>query len=98
NRMCAVWRETFDGEDRFADSGRCGNAAGAHHAAVHVQRAGTALSDAAGELRARQPDVFADHPEERRLRVRIDRMSRAVDGQLERHSPGPASAKATAGK
>ena len=39
-----------------------GDAAGADRPAIDMQRARTALPDAAAELGARQPDVIADHP------------------------------------
>src|SRR5262249_29883775 len=57
--------------------------------AVDMQRAGSALPDAAAELRARQPDVIADHPQQGRLRIGIDRMSRSVNVQIERHTLPP---------
>jgi hypothetical protein len=51
---------------------------------MHGARA--ALSDAAAELGARQPDVVADHPEKGRLWIGIDGMHGSVDGQIERHT------------
>ena len=75
--------------DRLADRGRRRDAAGADRPAVDVQRAGAALPDAAAELGAGQPDVIADHPEQRRLRVGIDGMHGSVDGQIERHTRVP---------
>ena len=62
------------------------DAAGADGPPVDVQRAGAALPDAAAELRARQPDVIANHPQQRGLRVGIDGMPRSVDDQIERHA------------
>ena len=51
-----------------------GDAAGADRPAIDVHRARAALPDAAAELGAGQPDVIADHPQQRRLRVRVDGM------------------------
>ena len=65
---------------------RRGHAAGAHRAAVDMNGACAALTDAAAEFRAGQPDLIADHPQERRLWIRIDAMSCAVDDQFEGHA------------
>ena len=86
NRMTAVGRESLDGHHRLADGRGRRDTAGPDGAAIDVQRACAALSDAAAELRAGQPDLIADHPQQRRLRVRVDGMPRAVDDELERHT------------
>jgi hypothetical protein len=54
-----------------------------------MQRARTALPDAAAELGARQPDVIADHPQQWRLRVGIDGMPCSIHVQIERHTLPP---------
>jgi hypothetical protein len=50
-----------------------------------VHRARAALPDAAAELRARQAEVIADDPQQRRLRVGIDGFSLSVYVKIERH-------------
>ena len=81
NSFQAIWigwlpsgETPFDRDDRLADGHRRGDAAGADRPAIDMQRARTALPDAAAELGARQPNVIADHPQQRRLRVCIDGM------------------------
>jgi hypothetical protein len=51
---------------------------------VHGARA--ALPDSAAELGAGQPDVIANDPQQRRLWVGINGMSRSVDDKIERHT------------
>jgi hypothetical protein len=82
--MGAVCRKPFDGEDRLADGDRGGNAAGPERAAIDVHRTRPALADAAAEFGARQPNQIADHPQQGRLRVRIDSMPRPIDREIKR--------------
>src|SRR5262249_57142806 len=56
--------------------------AGAHDLAVEVHRAGAALRDAASVLGARQPDLLADDPEQRRIGLYLHVTDLAVDVQL----------------
>ena len=74
--------------DRLADRRGGGDTAGTDRPPVDVKRTCAALPDAAGELRAGQSQMFAYHPQQRCLRVSIDRMSRSVNVQIERHTPG----------
>src|SRR5881394_2347595 len=85
DRVIAVARHALDRLDRLADREGGGEAARADRLTVDVHRARAALRDPAAELRAREPEVVADHPEQRRLRVRVDSVRCAVDRELERH-------------
>jgi hypothetical protein len=40
--------------------------------AIDMDRAGTASADAAAEFSPRKPDLIADRPQERRVRISID--------------------------
>jgi hypothetical protein len=53
-----------------------------------MDRTRPALSDAAAEFCARQPDVVTNDPQQRRLRIGIDAVLAPVDGQVERHARG----------
>src|SRR5262249_39202827 len=68
HRVRGIRRQALDGDDlvgRFhvADLDR----ARAHHRIVDVHRAGAALRYAAAVLRAGEPDLFADDPQEGRI-------------------------------
>src|SRR5690348_5664785 len=52
--------------------------------AVDVDRAGSALADAAAELGARQLEVLSQHPKQRSVGQRSDSLTLAVDGQRRR--------------
>src|ERR1700676_712451 len=69
DRVASVRRDPFDRGDRLAHGHRRGDAAGADRPAIDKQRARTALSYAAAELGARQPNVITYHPKKGRLRV-----------------------------
>jgi len=64
DRMAAIRREPFDRRDSFADGHVRGNAAGSNRLTIDMHRARAALPDATAELRARQADVIADHPQQ----------------------------------
>ena len=61
--------------------------AGADGDAVDVNRAGTALGDAATEFGAGHVEIFADNPQDRRRRVGIDLPGLTVDVQLDHGIP-----------
>src|SRR5882724_9111314 len=81
--MRAGGRQALDGDDlvrglHAADR----DGAGARQPAVEVHGAGAALSDAAAVLGARQADLLADHPQERRVGLDLHVTDAAVDVQL----------------
>jgi hypothetical protein len=83
--MAAVRRDSFDRGDFLADCHARGNAARADRLTIDVHGARTALSYAATELRARQTDMIADHPQQWRERVGIDGVSCSIHVQIEGH-------------
>src|SRR6266446_9954741 len=88
--MGAGGRQAFDGDDPIrrlhaAD----GDHAGAHQLAVDVDGAGAALRDATTILGARQADLLADDPEQRRSGLHLHVTDSAIDVEL-RHGPLPA--------
>src|SRR4051812_26438606 len=71
--MRSIGREAFDGDDPPVGRERPDwGDAGARRRSVDMDGAGTALGDAAAVLRARQPQLLADDPEERRIWIDID--------------------------
>jgi hypothetical protein len=84
--MIAVIGDTFNRRDFLADSRGGGSAAGAHRLSVDMNRACTALPDTAAELRSRQADIVANHPQQGRLRIRINGMTRCVHGEIKCHT------------
>jgi hypothetical protein len=80
HRVLAVGRQAFDGGDGLAGDVADLDAAGAHGFAVHMHGAGAALRDAAAEFGAGQSDLIANDPEQRRLRLDVELMRVAVDG------------------
>src|SRR5215204_5234423 len=87
--MIAVRGKTLNGHHRLADGRGRRHTAGPDGAAIDVQRARAALPDAAAELGAGESDLISDHPQQRRLQVRVDSVPRAVDDELERHVEAP---------
>src|SRR6202451_3972203 len=68
----AVPGQPFNGGDLLADGLADHDAAGALRDTIDVDGAGPALRDSATIFRARQPDIFPDRPEQRRIRLDID--------------------------
>jgi hypothetical protein len=87
--MIAIRRDPFDRGDSFADGHGRRDAAGSDRLTIDMHRARAALPDAATELSASQADMIADHPQQWRLLVRIDGMSRSIHVQIERHPLPP---------
>ena len=58
----AFVREALDGRDLLADRIAHGDAAGARRDAVHMNRAGAALCNAAAIFCSREPDILTDGP------------------------------------
>src|SRR5512139_846134 len=77
----AALRETLDGGDLLADCRARRHRAGAHRRAVDVDRACPALRDAAAVLGAGQAGLLADHPQQRGLRIHVEVVGLAVDGE-----------------
>lgn len=59
--------------------------AGAHGRAVDEHRAGAALRTAATEFRAIELEIAAQHVEQRRIRLGLDRTGRPIDRQADGH-------------
>ena len=70
-----------------ADAGRAQDFDGL---TVDVHRAHAALRDAAAVLRAGQPEVVAQHPEQRRFRLHIHCVRLTVDVERDLHGMRPA--------
>src|SRR5258706_1196964 len=80
HRVARVARQAFDGDDpvarlQIADRDR----AGTRELPVQVYRAGAALRHAAAVLGAGEPDLLADHPQERRIGFHLHVADFAVD-------------------
>jgi len=89
DRMAAIGRDSFDRGDFLADRGLRAHAAGSDRLTIDMQRARAALPDAATEFSAGEAEMIANHPQQWRLRVRIDGMSRSIHVQIERHTLPP---------
>src|SRR6266540_236672 len=90
HRMCAVPGKSFDGGHALSGDGRDRQHAGAGCDAVQVHGASAALRDTAPELRAREAEVVAQHPEERGVGCDVDRFAFSVDGEADgRHERRP---------
>src|SRR5215831_8739450 len=84
----AVRRQAFDGDDPIRGLHAAdGKDAGAHDLIVDVHRAGPALRDSAAVLGARQADLLADHPEQRRVGLHLHVANLAVDVELWHERP-----------
>src|SRR6185437_14322136 len=92
----AGWVEAFDGGDRAAGHGLQRGDAGSDGLAVEVHRAGPALADAAAELRALQPDLVTDHPEQGNIVLPADAGLAAIDGELGHFAPARCAGRADA--
>src|SRR3954470_7409866 len=83
HRMRGIGREALDRNDLVARlHGRERDRAGALHLAIDVHRAGAALRNAAAIFRPGQADLFADHPEQRRVRLGLHLAHFAIDVEL----------------
>src|SRR6185295_2710257 len=76
----AALREALDGGDLLAGGVADLHRAGTDRLSVYVNRAGAALRDAAAVFCPREPNLLADHPEQRRRRVDVDIMRLSIDG------------------
>ena len=85
--MRPIGGQTFDGRDFRANGSLDRERAGARWPAVDVNGTSTAVSNAAGELGAREAYGIAQDPQKRRFRLHIYGMPRAVDVQHEPHIP-----------
>jgi hypothetical protein len=74
--------EPFEGYDVLSFQGLNGKDAGERRLAIDDHRAGAALGKSASELRGVQLQVAAQHIEQRRFGVRIERVRPAVHGEL----------------
>ncbi len=87
-RMRAVGRKPFDGDDFLGDAHRrCGADATARGHAIDMHGAGSALRDAATVLGAGQSELLAQHPEQWRIGVGLEFAYRAVDVQAGHGTP-----------
>src|SRR5215475_6072384 len=77
--MLAVWREALNRRDFFSGDLGHGNLAGAYCLAVDVNGAGAAKTGATAEFGARQLQMLAQHPKQRRVGLRLDVCRFAVD-------------------
>src|SRR3954468_22689379 len=85
NRMRAVVRQPLDGRDPLADRRRCRQLTGFHRLPVDMDRAGAAARDPATIFGAGEPDIVAQDPQQRGLRLDIHRLGLTVDAQGELH-------------
>ena len=89
NRVRLVDRaQTFESDDLGALHRFHRRDAGAHRLALHEDRAGSALSEAAAEFRAAQAEVVAQHVKQRRGRIDVEAVGLSVYFQSkEAHIP-----------
>ena len=81
--MAAVTRPTFDAGNTAPADGADGRHAGTGRPAVPVHRAGAAQRHAAAELGAAEAERVAQHPQERRVGVHVDRGVAAVEVEFD---------------
>ena len=74
-------RQPLDGRDRSAFDSRHRHRAGAHRSAIDVHGAAAAERDATTELRSVETEVLTQHPQQRRVRVRLDGARLAIDDE-----------------
>jgi hypothetical protein len=65
----------------------------ARHLVVEVHRAGAALRDTAAVLRAGEPGLLADHPQQRGVRLHVQIADRAIDVEFCHEVSSPALAR-----
>src|SRR5262245_19077664 len=85
DRMRAVGRQAFNGGDAFANRSRRGQLARLHRLPVDMDRAGATACDAAPVFGAGEPDIVAQDPEQRGLRLNIHSLGLVVDVQGQFH-------------
>src|SRR3954471_4314363 len=85
--QCAIGGEAFNRGDLFAGGLADQDAARAHRDAVDMDRAGSALCNAATVFRAGQPDVLANRPKQWCVVVVVDIDCFAVDSEVSHRSP-----------
>src|SRR6266513_175734 len=88
-RMIALGRQALDGGDFLALHRRDRRYARARRHAVDVHRACAALRDAAAELRAGEPELVADDPQQRGIGRLVGKRCPAVDGKRDHLLPPP---------
>jgi hypothetical protein len=82
HRVVAMRGQTLDRQYRLASDCSCVERAGSHRRSLHQHGAGPAQSLAAAELRPRQAEFVAQHPQQRRVGIDVDLMVPAVDGDF----------------
>src|SRR5262245_16583656 len=87
----SVGREALDGGDLLALGGADGHDARPDRDAVEVHRAGAALRNPAPVLRARETDLFPDHPQQRCAGIDVDFHGFTVDCQACHRHPSSES-------
>ena len=85
----AVLRQALDRGNRHSLGCRDRQRARADGPAVEVHGAGAAGRDAAAELRARQPERLAQDPQQRRVRLDVQRAGPTIHRQRDRHARSP---------
>src|SRR5215510_6373931 len=89
DRMRAVGREPLDVDDALANRGQRRQLARFHRLAVDMNGAGATTRNAAPVFGAGEPDIVAQDPEERGLRLDVHRLGLIVDVQDELHECVP---------
>src|SRR5262245_7048319 len=79
DRMRAVGRQPLNGGDALANRGRRRQLARFHRLAVDMNGAGATARNAAPVFGAGEPDIVAQDPEERGLRLDVHRLGLVVD-------------------
>src|SRR4030095_14598699 len=77
--MPALGIEALDGRNLRAAEAAHGRYAGARGSAPDMNRAGAAHPNAAADLRSGEADDVADHPQQRRVALGVDRHRAAID-------------------
>ena len=80
--VARIGRESLNGGDVFALSGRVGIRARPHRCAIHQDRASTALGHAAPILGAREPQLIPDHPQKGHVRFNVQGVFFAIDEEV----------------
>ena len=80
---CFERAQSLDRRDFLAGGGLHRRHAGAYRRAVEMDRAGTALRDTTAELGALQAGLFADYPQQRRLRIDVEPAIATIDAEID---------------
>ena len=88
-RERAIRSQTLDGRNRRALSGRNRKGAGPNRSSIQVNGARTARGNAAPKLGARQADRFTYDPEQRGVRIHIERMGLLIHRKTDYHLKAP---------